>query len=138
MSASIAPTVGSAYQNYRTDSSNEQFKKDMQSIQTALQSGDLSGAQDAFSKLQELQQQKTSKSGSGKNDGSNQGQQDMQALQSALSSGNLQDAQSAFSKLQTDMKAHGGHHRHHQATDASTQSTATVDTRTGASPARYA
>jgi hypothetical protein len=135
MSISISSAVGSAYQNYQTDSSKDQFKKDMQSIQAALQSGDISGAQDAFSKLQELQQQKVSKNGSSPD----QVQKDMKTLQSALDSGNLQDAQSAFTQLQTDMKAHGGgHHKHHQSQDASVQSTATVDTRTGASPTRYA
>ena len=117
MSSSVGSTSGVSYQNYQTDPTKDQFKQDLQAVQTALQSGDLSGAQDAFSKLQDLQKQHASKSGSGQSgssaNSSNPMQKDMSALQSALSSGNLQDAQSAFSQLQTDMKAKGTHHGHH-------------------------
>ena len=134
MSMSIGSVSGSAYQNYQTDPSKDQFKQDMQAIQTALQAGDMSGAQDAFSKLQELQQSKQSNKKNGSS--SDAVQSDMKALQSALGSGNVQDAQSAFAQLQTDMKPQGVHHgHHHQSSGTSTQST---DARSGASPATYA
>jgi len=148
MSSSIGSVSSSQYQNYQTDNSKDQFKQDMQAIQTALQSGDVAGAQDAFAKLKDMQQQRESKKGSS-NNGSNPMQKDMQSLQDALGSGNLQDAQNAFAQLQTDMKAHGGHHGHHMqsangassmsqstaTTDSSNQTATTAtDARSGASP----
>ena len=131
MSSAIGSTSGVNYQSTQTDPTKDQFKQDFQAVQTALQSGDLSAAQDAFSKLQELQKQHAPKNGSGQNS-SNPMQKDMSALQSALSSGNLQDAQSAFSQLQTDMKAKGAHHGHHHGGGSSTgeQSSTTTPTST--------
>ena len=130
MSSAISSTSGSAaYNGYQADPSKDQFKQDMQSLQAALQSGDLSGAQDAFTKIQDMQQQRANK-GEGQNtqagaNGSNPMKKDMDALQSALQSGNVQDAQSAFAQLQTDMKAKGGHHGHHHHQSSSDSQTST-------------
>jgi soluble cytochrome b562 len=134
MSGSISSVSSSGYQNYQTDSSKDQFKQDMLSIQTALQAGDLGAAKDAFSKLQDLQQQRDTKKGTTSNQ-TNPVQKDMQTLQSALDSGNVQDAQGAFKQLQTDMKAnHLGHH-HNQVSSSPTQAaSATTAEITGAIP----
>ncbi len=97
----------------------QQGKQDWSHLASALQSGDLASAQQAFADLQSLrptgrgqQDSATATNGSGKgNDGSTG---DFAALSNALQSGNLADAQSAFAKIQADMKAHkGGHHHHH-------------------------
>ncbi len=138
MSISIGSS-SSVYQTaYQSDPTKDQFKKYMQDIQTALQAGDMSAAQDAFNKLQELQQSKQDRNKSG----SDVIQADMKALQSAFSSDNIQDAQSAFAKLQTDMKAQGTHHKHHKHDhhmDTSMQSAVpTTDAKTGDSLPKYA
>ncbi len=77
-------------------------KKDFKNINSALQSGDLSAAQTAFSTLQT-----DTSTVSGTNNSSNPMSQDIQGLGSALQSGSLTDAQQAFSKIQSDMKGHG-------------------------------
>jgi len=76
-------------------------KKDFKDINSALQSGDLSAAQTAFSAFQ------TDTSKVSGNNSSNSMSQDIQGLGSALQSGSLTDAQQAFSKIQSDMKGHG-------------------------------
>jgi len=77
-------------------------KKDFKNINSALQSGDLSAAQTAFSAFQT-----DSSAINGNNNSSNPMSQDIQGLGSALKSGSLTDAQQAFSKIQSDMKGHG-------------------------------
>jgi hypothetical protein len=94
----------------------QQQKTDWQSLSNALQSGDLSGAQQAFSSLQNDRTQLKSLFQSQNGQNSSQGtlQTDLQNLATALKSGNLSDAQAAFATLQQDIKAlKGGHHHHH-------------------------
>jgi ribosomal protein S20 len=113
---------------------NSQGAKDFQALQSALGSGDLSGAQQAFASLQkDLQSagstgrrhhhhgdsasnatQSAQGSSSSSSQKSSQGAQDLQALQTALTSGDLSGAQQAFAALKQDLQASGqaGHHHH--------------------------
>jgi len=95
----------------------QQWQQDFQSLATALQSGDLSGAQQAFQALQQLRPNApvspTGQTGQAKSS-SNPLSADVSALGSALQSGDLSGAQAAFSKIQQDVQALGAtHHRHH-------------------------
>jgi len=108
----------------------QQWQQDFQSLAKALQSGDLSGAQQAFQALQQLRSNAsvspTGQTGQAKSS-SNPLSTDVSALGSALQSGDLSGAQAAFSKLQQDMQAlaatHHRHHHHHAG--SATQSDAT-------------
>lgn len=94
-----------------------QQKNEFQQLGKALQSGDLAGAQQAFSALQ----QNTPQGLSSQNAQGNSAQSPFAALGQALQSGNLSAAQQAFSQLQQAGGHH--HHRHH-----ASQSTSTTDT----------
>lgn len=102
----------------------KQRRQDFQSLQDALQSGDLSAAQSAFAALQK-------DAPAGKADKSKDNSpmsKDFQALQTALQSGNISDAQKAFATLQQDMKtARAAHHHHHHQASDSTQTPAATD-----------
>jgi hypothetical protein len=99
----------------------QQSKQDYSQLATALQSGDLSGAQSAFSTLQSLNGQGQSSAVSSTGTSSNSSasgntiSNDFAALGQALKSGSIANAQSAFAQLQTDMQAQqtSGHHHHH-------------------------
>ncbi|MHB9119606.1 MAG: hypothetical protein ACYC2R_15245 [Burkholderiales bacterium] len=113
----------------------KQRKQDFSSLASALKSGDLQGAQQAFASLQQdkqtIQQSRGAQGAGGgdsdgDNDGSKSGQagaqgigsqrsKDFAALSSALGSGDLQGAQQAFATLQQDIQtSRQGHHHHHQ------------------------
>ena len=113
-----------------------QFKQDFKQLASSLQSGDLAGAQKAYTALQQLLQSNQSGGQSSNaqqaSSSNNPIQNDFAALGQALSSGDLSGAQSAFSQLQTDMKAAGsnnasggvqsalhGHHHHRHVSGAS-------------------
>ena len=96
----------------------KQRRQDFEALAQALSSGNLSGAQSAFSALQQDsknvgQAQSGQQTGAG---GQDRFQTALQALGQALSSGDLAAAQKAFASLQ---QAHGHHHRHAQ-TDGGT------------------
>jgi hypothetical protein len=114
-----------------------QRQQDFQALGSALQSGDLDGAQKAFAQLQadappppppggQPPQSASSSSSSSSSSTADTIKNDFQTLADALKSGNLDDAKKAFSQLQDDMKAAkqahaGGHHHRHraeQSTDA--------------------
>ena len=84
----------------------QEIKQDFQQLSSALQSGDLSGAQSAYSNIQQLL---GASSGSSASTTSSNGpstlQNDFAALGQALQSGDLSTAQSAFSQLQSDFQA---------------------------------
>ncbi len=80
----------------------QQIKQDFQQLASALQSGDLQGAQSAYSNIQQVLGSNANSSGSG---GSNTLQNDFATLGQALQSGDLTQAQSAFSQLQSDFQA---------------------------------
>ncbi len=71
----------------------KEIRQDFQQLASALQSGDLSGAQTAYSSIQQLLQANTNSSSSSS---PNTLQSDFAALGQALSSGSLTQAQSAF------------------------------------------
>ena len=78
-------------------------RQDLKALGSALQSGDLSSAQNAFAKLQKDAQNnpRLQKALADKNSPAGK---DFQALQSALSSGNVGSAQKAYASLQKDLK----------------------------------
>ena len=114
----------------------QQRAKDFTALQSALQSGDLSGAQTAFAALQ--QDNKSSSqtaNSSGASGQSSQVKNDFASLQTALQSGNIDSAQQAFATLQSDLqtagKAHkGGHHHHHHDDDSASNAVQAANTNT--------
>jgi hypothetical protein len=139
-------SISSGVSPYSTSGTNP-FRKDMKSLETSLQSGDLKGAQSALTSLQADFQNApkppggvTSTSGTGSStSASNPIQSDLQAVQSAIQSGDTTGAQSAFAKLKTDLQSvkghHGGHHHHgggmpsvnsNSSTDDATQTTSST------------
>ena len=108
-----------------------QIRQDFNQLASALQAGDLSGAQSAFSSLHQLLQGQQTGSNASSN-GPSTIQSDFAALGQALQSGDLNQAQGAFSQLQNDIQtaqhaagspgqsltqglqaAVKGHHHHH-------------------------
>jgi hypothetical protein len=100
----------------------KQLQQDLGNLGSALQSGDLSGAQSAFSAL--LQSiPASSPTQTSQQSGATGVQADLNALGQALQSGDMNAAQTAYTKLQQDMQvAHGHHHHHHHAQAAGAQS----------------
>jgi hypothetical protein len=127
-----------------SQSSGSTIQQDFKKLAQALQSNDLSGAQSAFSSLQQLLQ--TSQPSSGQQQaasttGGSPLQTDFNNLGQALASGDLSGAQSAFTQLQSDLSAatqggtsqtSGHHHRHHEVSNTSdASSTSETDSSTG-------
>jgi|SRR5215467_16089692 hypothetical protein len=123
----------------------QQRRQDFGQLAQALQSGDLSGAQQAFSDLQSLQSSNQPGTNTNSNSSGNPIANDWAALGQALSSGNLSQAQSDFAQLQTDIKsafqnqsgaqganrAHHGHHHHHSEVSSSQDSNGTTGSSAG-------
>ena len=104
----------------------KQIKDDMQQLGQALQSGDLSSAQQIFSSLQKLLP--SSSSEQTQNSKQSTLASDVTALGQALQSGDLSKAQDAYATLQKDMQAtHKKHHHHHAAAPSSASSNSTVN-----------
>jgi len=96
----------------------QQRKQDFGQLASALQIGNLTGAQSAFSTLQNLniQGQNTNTAVNSSSNSSDTISNDFAALGQALQSGDIGNAQSAFAQLQTDMQmqhSSGHHHYHH-------------------------
>ena len=142
--SSITPNTGSpqTWQNVF-----QQRRQDFNQLSQALQSGDLAGAQQAFSDLQSLQSNNQSGTNTNSNSSGNPISNDWAALGQALQSGDLTQAQSDFAQLQTDIKTafqnqsgaqgtnrahHGHHHHHHTEASSSQDSNSTTDSTTGA------
>jgi hypothetical protein len=147
---SISPvSFNSGVSQSNSLSSANSIQQTFKQLAKSLQSGDLTGAQNAFSNLQQLLQ-----SGQSGSPVSSQQPQpastrnnpiatDLAALGQALSSGDLSTAQSDFSKLQNDLQtaSQGGatgsgqgvgashHHGHHHRAEpaAAADSTDTTD-----------
>lgn len=90
----------------------KQIKQDFNDLATALQSGDLSGAQQAFASLQ----QDSPQLARGLNNATDPMGKALGNLASALKSGDLSGAQKAFAALQ--QVAQGVRHGHHHRADA--------------------
>jgi hypothetical protein len=84
-------------------SNSAPLKQALQSLQTSLASGDLSGSQSAFQTLQTLYQSSATAGGTTLSS-SSQLSTDLTALGTALTAGDLPTAQSAFATLQNDLK----------------------------------
>ncbi len=82
----------------------KEIQQDFNQLAKALQSGDLSAAQSAFSNLQQLQQNGPGQ-GVSNSSGFDTIQNDFSTLGQDLQSGNLSQAKSAFEKLQSDLKS---------------------------------
>ena len=125
--ASIS-AVTSLYQAVQTigqSNVRQQRRQEFQALADDLQSGDLSGAQKAFSSLQQLlpdftpattgliqSSDATSSSGTGRD--TSPITTDLNVLGQALQTGDLSGAQNDFLKLTQDLQSIGaGHHRHH-------------------------
>ena len=109
----------------------QQIQQDLKQLAGSLQSGDLAGAQKAYSALQKLmpsQSQNSTSSSQSSSSSTNPIVNDFNALGKALQSGDLTAAQSAFSTLQSDLKSRSQssttgalmqamrpHHHHHAA-----------------------
>jgi hypothetical protein len=125
-------SVSPATNTYPTANLNgfDQAIKDLKSIGTALQSGDLSSAQNALTAFQQAQPAATQAPGSQPFGQNSQANADYKTLTTALSSGDISAAQKAFATLKTDLKptqsAHKGHHHHHAASATETPTTATT------------
>jgi len=112
----------------------QQRRSEFRQLTQSLASGDLAGAQQAFSSLTSNQSQ-SSQSNSPLS-------QDWSALGQALQNGDLSGAQQAFAKVQQDFKtqaqgaqaaqgtqgAHHGHHHHHASADSDGDSSTTQAT----------
>jgi hypothetical protein len=129
--------VSPATNPYPTPNLNgfDQAFKDLKSIGTALQSGDLSSAQSALTAFQQDQPAAAQSPASQPFGQNSQANTDYQTLTAALKSGDLSAAQKAFASLKTDLKAtqsaHKGHHHHH-APSATTSPTTVTTSTTGA------
>jgi outer membrane protein assembly factor BamD (BamD/ComL family) len=145
----------------------QQVRQDYAQLAGDLQSGNLTGAQSAFTALEEALQTQTgtnatseTSSSTAPTGSSDPIANDLNALGQALSSGNLTQAQSAFSQLQSDIQSarqsaesqsqslaqplrtdiEGHHHRHHGGGGYSSQSStaSTASTGSGSSVSVYA
>ena len=139
MSISSISSNSDYYQSYLANGSNslrQQSQQDFNSLAAALQSGDLSGAQNAFASLMQLipnlssstnsqTQSAATSSTSNSSNGTSTVKSDFSVLGQALQSGDLTSAQNDFSKLMQDVQSIGGrnHHHHHHKTSASSQDT---------------
>lgn len=130
MSISGIPSNSNAYSS--STNSRNAFRTDFGALANALNAGDLSGAQAAFSALQSLQPGRfaaattpsTATNGAQSANAASPIGTDIGALAKALQSGDLSGAQAAFKKVQQDMSsAHRGHHHHHHKPVASPDST---------------
>jgi septal ring factor EnvC (AmiA/AmiB activator) len=111
----------------------KQTKADFQSLSTALQNGDLTGAKAAFAQLQKDNPRLAQSLNSSSSDASSSGNSrtaDLQSLGSALQSGDLSGAQQALAKVQQDAPAQGSGHAHHHHHGDAAAATATDDTAT--------
>lgn len=89
---------------------------DFKALGSALRSGDLSAAQQAFANLQKDAQSPVPLATTSTSKPTSQNSPlagDLQALQSALQSGDLSGAQSAFATLRQDLQSSSGVHRAH-------------------------
>ncbi|HVP47234.1 MAG TPA: hypothetical protein VMT32_11645 [Bryobacteraceae bacterium] len=116
-----------------------QRRQDLQSLASSLKSGDLGGAQQAYSDLQTLASANPSSTSS-----ISPVQQDFTALGKDLSAGNLSQAQKDFAQMKTDFQsalgqngASTGVHHHHGRHVHKAAATPSDETTPGASPTLF-
>ena len=108
MSISISPvSATSGLSQTDSQSSINQLRQSFRQLASSLQSGDLAGAQKAFSTIETLLSSSSpsqNSNGQSASTPTSPVQNDLAALGQALSSGNLTTAQSDFSKLLADLQ----------------------------------
>lgn len=141
--------------NSQTQDPAQQVQQDYAQLAGALQSGNLTNAQSAYSSLEQvLQTQAGSNTTSDTNSATNSSTSadpianDLTALGQALTSGNLNQAQGAFSQLQSDVQTaqqtagsqsqsqapvEGHHHHHHHGGGSSSASSTSTTASTNSS-----
>jgi hypothetical protein len=134
--------VGSSANPYQANSTGgfRQQMQDFKGLSNALQTGDLSSAQSAFTTLQnDLQSSQTNGKSSPLLDPNTQVGKDFKAVQDALKSGDVKGAQDAFATLKQDFrgtqKAGGHHHRHKVDNDGDAGSTGNANNASTPAPA---
>jgi hypothetical protein len=134
-------SVTSDYYQNNVQNPWQQNRQDFNSLGSALQSGDLTSAQNAFAAWQkDLQSVPGSTSpqtaqtaqASGPFGNNSKANSDLQALGTALQSGDVAGAQKAFASLKQDL--HGVRHAHHRQAAAPAQNDGDADD-SGQSPA---
>jgi len=128
--SSISSNNDQTYQLNQTSSRRQQRRQDFQELSDDLKSGDLNGAQQAFSALQQLFSD-SSANGQTQTDqkvtGTNSVATDISALGQALQSGDLKTSQTDFAQLQNDIQSIGqGHHHHHHKVSSTSQDASTA------------
>ena len=119
---SVSPVSANAV--YQPNAQQATFRQDFSALTSALKSGDMAGAQQAY---QTLLQDNPQLASDGQNGNSNNPfQQALTTIGAALQKGDLSSAQNALQTMQQNMKAHHHHHHHHQDKDASASGTAST------------
>lgn len=104
----------------------QQIQSDFQSLSTALQSGNLANAQQAYSALKSAAPELFQTSSPSSSDPLTSA---LTSIGSALQSGDITGAQTAMASLQQAAK---GHHHHHHGTGSTTDSAASTTAQTEA------
>jgi hypothetical protein len=108
---SISSLNNNYYSPIYAQSTSSAAQTDLNNLGQALQSGNLSAAQSAFTAFQKTYQSQNPATQSAST--LNPVTTDLTNLATALNSGNLTTAQSVYKQLQQDMQAQIGHHHHH-------------------------
>ncbi len=119
--------VSSSSSVYQPNSQQNTMQQNFQALVQAIQSGNLSAAQQAYATLS---QSTPTQSGNGSSSGqTNPFRQALASIGSALQSGDIFSAQTAMNGMLQSMKAHHGHHHHgSQSQSANSNSAATTST----------
>jgi hypothetical protein len=118
--SNVSSTLGTQATDHRA--AFKQTRADFQAIGSALQSGDLASAQQAFAQLQKDNPRLAQALSSASSTSDNPRLADLKSLAGALTSGDVASAQQAFAKLQQDGQAVAGHHHHHHHAEAAATS----------------
>jgi len=115
--------VSSSTPSIQPNSQQDAMRQNFQALTQALQSGNLTAAQQAYATL--TQNMPSQASGDSSNDQTNPFQQALASIGSALQSGDISGAQTAMQNLTETMKAHKGHHHQGAQSQSTDQATST-------------
>lgn len=107
----VSDTTGNANTPGQSNYPQSSFRQDFQNLTSAITSGDLAGAQQAYATLTSDTSRDSDSSATSQ--GKNSFQQALNQIGADLQSGNISGAQQTLSSLQQSQGAHGGHHHHH-------------------------
>ena len=131
MSTVSSSTSASAAYQAGSPINFQQIKSDFQALSTALQSGDLSGAQQAYASLQKYAPGLFQPASSQTAASTNPLEAALSSIGTALQSGDITAAQQAFSSLQGTQQHRHGHHGHGEDLADASVSSAGQDSSTG-------